>query len=1458
MVGGILSGPLAAPVDDWLASLPAGTYSFPVGGDFMFQFGASGIAPSRVFFTGQAEVQTQAPVVTSGTGESGTTTTVNDMMTKLVLHGTISSDQHEQGYLGPIAMTLTMPSPGQITSRNDSAALADSTFNVNATIEIPNAFGTPTTLHTAVPINFLAREIARFPALGSSYQYRGTQPPISLIDGAGTEQGTLFFASLNPMAGYDFGDFSKASVQGRAYIDANGNSVFDAGDTPLANQAVILQQTAEISGPSGEGGENGSGGPPDGKGEGPTAPITVYTDVNGSYSFSDLGPGAYTVRRTDAYPLSIVSPNTEDHSFTISTLTSGAVLTYDFTNSFTPDQINNSTGPAYPPAMHLVVPNLHLGATEFANAPGQSYINDGVKFGSALTPGSTVPMTITVVVPEGRTAYLSGWLDSNGDGGFAPGDGSADHGEQIQLSADPTYGYLNNYPIGAGVHTLALNMVVPSGASLPANGQLATFARFRLSTTSGLGPDSSTDSATPDGEVEDVPVTIYDASQLGVVQGQTYEDVNGNGVLDPGEPGLDGWNIQLVNLDNGLDNGQVVASQISSPMDMNMGGSLVTEHGIYQFTGVLPGRYELRSTPPALPGSSVVTSPSSEEGVVYRFDVTPGETIGSLPSATTPVSPGWLDALPTGTDTLFTLGQFMLLKGGGGGGHTGGSSGSGETTEGGDSGQPIRLSVVGSARLFHDTINAGGLVPAEITGLQLEGIAVQDAEEGGPSTVLGPVTVKLGIFRSMGTFGASNGGDGETGDNASFTLYLEFDLTALGLGKVVNTRPLNVGGAITRIPMIGTILARQGGGSPIPLRDTVTGAEPLRLVTGSLTTMFGLDYGAAFLGSLSGNVFDDVNGDNVHQAGEAGLAGSTVRVEMVVTEEGPSEDEGGEGSGGNGGNGSGGEGETTTPTVFLTQTDAAGNWSITGLVPGVYKVTVIPPASYGVSGGAGFSYTETVQSQSQIGNIDFGNFPVNDPPILVAPATTNVAEGAQAVFSTSTGNAVAVSDPDAGALPIQLTLEASGGSVSLSQTTGLTFLVGDGTADGRIVVTGTVADIDAALDGLQFQPTAHTSGSAVLTITVDDLGHTGFDGPKTTTVSVPITVTAVAVSPASGNEDEPIPLKIASALVDADGSETLAVYVGGMPAGAALSAGTRLSNGTWLLTPGQPAGLTITSPVHGRFTLTVQATSRESSNGDFASTVKLLSLSLADIAPIVYGPAGQTTQEDVPASFDLGQFNTPGAGPWLVGVSWGDATPIISYGIYQSGDLGLQYHTYAQPGVYTVIVGVADRWGHVARSQFQVDVIGNAKFQSVVVNDGSAQRSTVNSRTVTFDGNVDWLPGAFELRNRFGRPVSPRLVRLNVTRYEVGDQTLAISTFSGPGTTRGSIRNGQYQLAVVGDRIGDGNGGMLDADGDGTPGGTRTQPFFRLAGDVNGDGVVNRLDRPRRSPFISVSRRIGA
>ena len=84
-----------------------------------------------------------------------------------------------------------------------------------------------------------------------------------------------------------------------------------------------------------------------------------------------------------------------------------------------------------------------------------------------------------------------------------------------------------------------------------------------------------------------------------------------------------------------------------------------------------------------------------------------------------------------------------------------------------------------------------------------------------------------------------------------------------------------------------------------------------------------------------------------------------------------------------------------------------------------------------------------------------------------------------------------IDDPDASTGELEVTVTMTEGTLTLAQTTGLTFTTGDGTDDALMVFTGTLTDINAALDGANFTPTAYWSGTANIQIDVDDQGNTG-------------------------------------------------------------------------------------------------------------------------------------------------------------------------------------------------------------------------------------------------------------------------------------------------------------------------------------------------------------------------------
>ncbi len=112
-----------------------------------------------------------------------------------------------------------------------------------------------------------------------------------------------------------------------------------------------------------------------------------------------------------------------------------------------------------------------------------------------------------------------------------------------------------------------------------------------------------------------------------------------------------------------------------------------------------------------------------------------------------------------------------------------------------------------------------------------------------------------------------------------------------------------------------------------------------------------------------------------------------------------------------------------------------------------------------------------------------------------------------------------------------MTLSATNGTLSLSNTTGLAFIMGDGSADVSMTFTGTIAAINTALDGMRFNPANGFQGLATLTITTDDQGHTGEGGHLSDTDIVSITVgPSASADLALTMTDSPDPVRVGSAL----------------------------------------------------------------------------------------------------------------------------------------------------------------------------------------------------------------------------------------------------------------------------------------------------------------------------------------
>jgi hypothetical protein len=91
----------------------------------------------------------------------------------------------------------------------------------------------------------------------------------------------------------------------------------------------------------------------------------------------------------------------------------------------------------------------------------------------------------------------------------------------------------------------------------------------------------------------------------------------------------------------------------------------------------------------------------------------------------------------------------------------------------------------------------------------------------------------------------------------------------------------------------------------------------------------------------------------------------------------------------------------------------------------------------------------------------------NDAPVNTVPGAQTTNEDTALMFSVAGSNAISIAD-DAGTNPVQVTLTGTNGVITLAGIAGLAFTAGDGSADVTMTFTGTVAAINAALNGLSF------------------------------------------------------------------------------------------------------------------------------------------------------------------------------------------------------------------------------------------------------------------------------------------------------------------------------------------------------------------------------------------------------
>ena len=241
----------------------------------------------------------------------------------------------------------------------------------------------------------------------------------------------------------------------------------------------------------------------------------------------------------------------------------------------------------------------------------------------------------------------------------------------------------------------------------------------------------------------------------------------------------------------------------------------------------------------------------------------------------------------------------------------------------------------------------------------------------------------------------------------------------------------------------------------------------------------------------------------------------------------------------------------TSARDFETATDANTD--------GVYEVTVVVSDGNGGIDAQAISVTITG---------------VNEEPVNSVPLPQVTLEDNALIFSAANGNQVSVSDPDVAAGPIEITLQASLGTVTLNGNAGLSFSVGDGVGDALVTFSGTLGDVNAALAILTFAPDLNVNGAATLEVTANDLGGSGSGGPLFDNDVIDITILAVNDSPINGVPGAQVVLEDSVLVFSSGGANAITVVDPDLPSGS-IRVSLTATNGT--LTLGGSAGLSFST-----------------------------------------------------------------------------------------------------------------------------------------------------------------------------------------------------------------------------------------------------------------------------------------
>ena len=716
-----------------------------------------------------------------------------------------------------------------------------------------------------------------------------------------------------------------ATVSGTVFADTNGDGTQESGEGGMAGRTVEVIQNGTII-------------------------ASTQTAADGSYSIGNLAAGSYTV--TVLAPSGDTFSTAGNGSQTI-TVANGATATVNagiyapstvsgtvFTDQNADGVKNGSDAGLSGVTVELLGANNAVLATTTTGSNG-SYSFTGV------APGSD---TVKVIAPNGEQFSTASseavTVTSGSSASFNAGVYATARVSGTVFTDQNANGVQNAGDAGIAGQTVELL----SGATVVAT---ATTAADGSYTISGVTPGSYTvEAVAPSGTLFSTPATEavtlgsggtasvnvgeYTASTIG---GTVFTDQNANGVQNAGDSGLSGVTVELLN------GSTVLASTTTAA------------NGSYSFSGVVPGNDTVK-----------VIAPNGEQFSTAATDAV---------------------TVTTGSSTNFNVGLYANASVSGTVFTDNNADGTQNGSDAGIGGQTVELLngstvVATTTTAANGSYSIGGVTPGSYT---IDVLTPRDALLSTPSSEAvtlgsgGSASLNVGEYRTSTVSGqvfldtnADGVKDQGEGGLGGVTVNL---LTATGQPIAGQTTVTAADGSysftgvlpgsyeVQAIAPAGDIISPIGTAAS-PAIDNLANSSGVigNVAVGSGQTVSGNTIGVAQTGAISSFVFFDAQNDGIYHAGDAVMAGVTVRLLNSLG-----------------------------TVVATTTTNAQGQYGFSGLAAGDYKVQVAAPQ------GTAFSTTENASNNAALDS-DVNAQGLSDT-ITVSADTTTIGANAGLIF---TGN----------------------------------------------------------------------------------------------------------------------------------------------------------------------------------------------------------------------------------------------------------------------------------------------------------------------------------------------------------------------------------------------------------------------------------------------------------------------